>query len=263
MGLVKPHNADHPGATSRRVCVLTGASGHLGAAFCARYRRRYDIVAVCGSRLPAAPDQHSRYVDPLKPDASSSAAAPPVFTIQTDLTADREITRVVEVALARFGRVDLLVNAAVHSVWAPIVESEALLASMRHQFETNVAVPLQLSAEIAAAFWRDRREENLAANRNIVNVSSIAGVHVYPEQGQSVYAASKAALNMLTRHMAIEFAAFGVRVNAVAPDSFPGRIATECVTDCITAFDDGDENGDIAVLQQEAVPNPSQQRDRS
>lgn len=235
----------------RRVCLVTGAGGRLGAAFCDLYRDRYDIVAVCRSRLPPAPDQHRRYFDPRAPDERRTGDARPVFTIHADLTSDGQIARVVELTLARFDGVDLLVNAAVHSVWGPIVDSGALLASVQRQFDTNVAVPMRLSAELATSFWRDRYEENVAANRNVVNVSSIAGVNAYPGQGQSVYAASKAALNMLTRHMALEFDAFGVRVNAIAPDSFPALVATERVADAIVALDAGSANGEIVVLERD------------
>lgn len=238
----------------RRVCLLTGAGGRLGSACCEQLRDRYDIVAVAGARLPPPPDQHRRFVDALDPDVVLDE--PPVFTIQADLTIAADVDRVVEVALARFGRVDLLVNAAVCSVWAPIVESEALLASMRRQFETNVEAPLRLAAAVATACWRDRRTENLTANRNVVNVSSIAGEQVYPGQGQSVYAASKAALNMLTRHMASEFEAFGVRVNATAPNSFPDRVATGAVVDAIVALDRGHMTGTIATLDEPAATEP-------
>jgi NAD(P)-dependent dehydrogenase (short-subunit alcohol dehydrogenase family) len=148
---------DSPTPRDRRVCLLTGAGGRLGSAFCAAHQGDYDIVAVHGARRPGVPDQHSRYVDPLDPGGPLAANEHPVHSIAADLTADGEIARVVELALARFGRVDMLVNAAVHSTWAPIVDSGALLASVSRQLETNVAVPLRLSVELAAACWRGRR----------------------------------------------------------------------------------------------------------
>lgn len=241
------------GRSDKRVCLLTGAGGRLGTAFCTTCRGDYEIVAVHGTRRPPVPDQHARHVDPLDPGAALPERDRPVFAIAADLTADGEIERVVELALARYGRVDLLVNAAVHAIWAPIVDAGALLASVDRQLETNVAVPLRLSAALAAASWRDRRAENLAANRSIVNLSSLAGAHVFPGQGQSVYAASKAALDMLTRHMALEFAAFGVRVNALAPDSFPTRVATERVVAEILALDRGSDSGAVIELPADAA----------
>ncbi len=54
-----------------------------------------------------------------------------------------------------------------------------------------------------------------------MNISSTAGIYIYPGHGQSIYSASKAALNYLSMHMGDEFSSIGVRVNALAPTSFP------------------------------------------
>jgi NAD(P)-dependent dehydrogenase (short-subunit alcohol dehydrogenase family) len=128
------------------------------------------------------------------------------------------------------------------------VDDERLLASLSAQFEVNTILPLRLAVFIAKAFWRVRKGENEAANRNVINVSSLAGSRVIIGSGQSVYAASKAALNHLTSHMAAEFAAFGVRVNAVAPDSFPRLVETNRVVDSIRHLDQGDMTGEILVV---------------
>jgi NAD(P)-dependent dehydrogenase (short-subunit alcohol dehydrogenase family) len=220
-------------AEGRRVCLLTGAGGRLGTAFLASQRARYDIALV--QRTPRAV-------------ASPAEAAGAVLVIESDLERAGQVDRVVELALARFGRVDLLVNAAAHSVWAPIVGSRSLLDSVPRQFAVNVAVPLQLAAALAQNFWRDRVEENRTRSRNVVNLSSLAGVRVFPGGGRSVYAASKAALNVLTAYMADEFSAFGVRANALAPDSFPRRVATEAVCDAVVHLDEGSETGLVVIV---------------
>jgi NAD(P)-dependent dehydrogenase (short-subunit alcohol dehydrogenase family) len=164
------------------------------------------------------------------------------------LTDQRDLERVVDLALARFERVDLLVNAAVHSRWDSMVETDSLVNDAALQFEVNVLVPLRLSVFVARRFWRDRELENRRWNRNVVNISSAAGHTVYPSRGQSVYAASKAALEMLTRHMANEFGIFGVRANALAPNSFPSIISTKEVVDGIVDLDRGAANGIVTRL---------------
>jgi NAD(P)-dependent dehydrogenase (short-subunit alcohol dehydrogenase family) len=90
--------------------------------------------------------------------------------------------------------------------------------------------------------------ENLARNRNVINISSTAGVYVYPDLGQSVYAATKAALNQLSYHLAAEFWDIGVRVNAIAPDSFPSRVQTGVVLDAIRRTDQGDRTGKVVIV---------------
>jgi NAD(P)-dependent dehydrogenase (short-subunit alcohol dehydrogenase family) len=91
-------------------------------------------------------------------------------------------------------------------------------------------------------------DENRGANRNVINVSSISGQHLFAGEGQSIYAASKAALDHLTGHMALEFATIGVRVNAVAPNSFPSNVPTSRVVRAIEHLDAGGSNGTIVVV---------------
>ncbi|MBI3451662.1 MAG: SDR family oxidoreductase [Rhodospirillales bacterium] len=83
-------------------------------------------------------------------------------------------------------------------------------------FELNFYAPIELARGFASALAKGKGA--------IVNITSIAGHAVHPFAG-SAYSTSKAALSALTREMAVEFAALGVRVNAVAP----GEIETEMV----------------------------------
>lgn len=215
--------------------LLTGAGGLLGDAFCRRHARTYDIVAVCRSRVPGVASQHETFVDPLAPDTELEDNRASVFTVFADLTQAGQVDRVIELALARHGRIDVLVNNAGHMQHHPhgLVDGDEALLDLERHLALNVKLPLQLAVRTAQLFWRDRAVDNRAHNRSVVNISSLAGSRVYPGQGQALYAASKAALNQLTRHMADEFDAFGVRVNALAPNSFPRIVPTEDVADAI------------------------------
>jgi NAD(P)-dependent dehydrogenase (short-subunit alcohol dehydrogenase family) len=135
----------------RRVCLLTGASGRLGIAFCRRYASQYDIIAVTGRRPLPVPTQYQRWVDPLDTEADLPANRHPVYHLQADLRDAAERRRVVEVAVARFGAVDLLVNAAVISPRsAPLIATDP---SMDEVFAVNSVVPLRLAALLAEACW--------------------------------------------------------------------------------------------------------------
>ncbi|MGO9341031.1 MAG: SDR family NAD(P)-dependent oxidoreductase [Acidimicrobiales bacterium] len=232
----------------RRVCIFAGASGRLGSYFCENFADRYDIVAVYRRNRPLVATHDAAVVDPVAPERELVANRRQVFAVRADLTDERECDRVVELALARFDRIDLLVNAAVSTTWGSMIASDHLRRSGQSQFATNVLVPLNLATAVVRQAWQGRDEENRLNNRNVVNVSSVAGLRIYTGQGQSIYAASKAALNQLTGHMAEEFAAVGVRVNATAPNSFPSIIPTSRAAEAIVRLDEGSDTGTIVVV---------------
>lgn len=235
--------------SGKRVCLLTGASGRLGSMFCRLYSHRYDIVAVSCTKPVPLPACMSWRVDPLQPDVRSPESPRSFLTLQADLTDPSQVPRVVEFALTSLGRVDLLVHAAASVRCDPLLDAGLNTADMARMFDLNALVPLRLAAELARQFWQSRSEENAAMNRNVINVSSTSGAYIFPGLGQAGYSASKAALNMLTCHMAEEFAAFGVRANAIAPDTFPERVTTESVCDEIARVDRGAMNGELLMLE--------------
>lgn len=127
-----------------------------------------------------------------------------MHTIRADITRPEAIEGIVHEALERFGRVDMLINAAAARRFSPLLadDSEADAARV---FAVNVLAPLRLSLSLARACWRADAATNLELNRNVLNVGSTAGLYVYPDTGQALYASSKAALHHLTYHLASEF----------------------------------------------------------
>jgi NAD(P)-dependent dehydrogenase (short-subunit alcohol dehydrogenase family) len=219
----------------------------LGSAFCRKYSDRYRIVAVWHRRRPIAPTQGQTLLDPLDPDRRLPVNVHTVHEIKIDLRADDQIERLVKAVLKRFGRVDVVVNAAVAGQWAPLLDGHSSVEETTAALRLNVAAPLALVAELARQSWLTDPAENLAHNRCVVNVSSSAGVYVYPGYGQAMYSASKAALNILTRHLAAELEPIGVRANALAPDAFPGRVPLPQVLDGIIRLAEGDGTGRILL----------------
>jgi NAD(P)-dependent dehydrogenase (short-subunit alcohol dehydrogenase family) len=121
--------------------------------------------------------------------------------------------RWVETAVARFGRLDIAVNnAGVEGTLGPVGEQTE--ANYNEVFDTNVKGLLFALKHQVPALVRQ-------GGGAIVNVSSMVGS--IGMAGASVYAASKHAVNGLTRTVALETAKSGVRVNAVAP----GAIVTQ------------------------------------
>jgi NAD(P)-dependent dehydrogenase (short-subunit alcohol dehydrogenase family) len=230
-----------------RVCLLTGASGTLGTAFIERYADRYQIVAVHHRRPVFFAAQHQKFINPLGDrDSRCKENALRVHTVRADIARPEAIDEIVHQTLDRYGRVDMLINAAAVRHFSPLADAPD--ADAADVFCLNVLAPLRLSVALARAFWRADIAANQEFNRNILNVGSTAGLYVYRGSGQALYAASKAALHQLTYHLASEFWEFGVRVNAVAPNTFPHYVATEEVLDAMVDFDASAETGQVRQL---------------
>ena len=140
------------------------------------------------------------------------AAAVP---IAADLSRSDEVQRLAREALAAFdGRVDILINNAGQPRVAPAVELPE--ADYRYTLDLNLTAYFLLSQALAKGM--------LARGQgSIINVGSMNGTQPFPQR--LAYCVSKAGVNMLTKVMAIEWAAAGVRVNCIAP----GYVETELV----------------------------------
>jgi NAD(P)-dependent dehydrogenase (short-subunit alcohol dehydrogenase family) len=135
--------------------------------------------------------------------------------LPADLSRPEEVRRLArEAAAALGGVVDILVNNAGQPRVAPSVDLAE--ADYRTTLELNLNAAFLLSQEVGRGMLARRRGA-------VINISSINGTVPFPHR--LAYCVSKAGLNMLTRVLAIEWAASGVRVNAIAP----GYVETEIV----------------------------------
>jgi len=182
----------------RRTLLLTGASRGIGHATVKRFAAAGWRVITC-SRHPfpencpweAGPEDH----------------------IQVDLSDPENIKQaIVETKRRLNGELHALVNNAAISPKAGGGKRLSAIATShqdwQHVFQVNFFAPIMLA--------RGLLDELKAVKGSVVNVTSIAGSRVHPFAG-AAYATSKAALAALTREMAADFGAVGVRVNAIAP----------------------------------------------
>jgi 3-oxoacyl-[acyl-carrier protein] reductase len=120
---------------------------------------------------------------------------------------DSHRTAAVEATLARFGRLDVLVNnAGINPASGPLATSD--LGALRKTLEVNLIGTLGWVQEAHRQWMRDN-------GGAIVNVTSVAGIR--PQTALGAYGASKAAIVHLTAQLARELGPDGIRVNAVAP----------------------------------------------
>lgn len=174
-----------------RAVVVTGAGSGIGRAIAVAFAEAGADVLGVGRRRDALEE--------------TAALHPNIGVYAADLRADGVPRAIVEDALARWGRLDVLVNNAGATAVMTLAETDP--EQLRNVFDLNVIAP-SLLAHAALPSLR-------AGRGAIVNISSTYGHRPLPHSGH--YAASKAALEQLTRTWAVEVAADGVRVNAVAP----------------------------------------------
>ncbi|MGR6923529.1 SDR family NAD(P)-dependent oxidoreductase [[Actinomadura] parvosata] len=181
-------------STSRlrdQAVIVTGAGSGIGRAAALAFARAGAHVLAVGRRADAlrrTADQH-----------------PGIATLPADITADGAPQAVIDAAAGRWGRVDALVNNAGATTVMPLADTDA--QRVADLLALNVTAP-SLLARAALPHLR-------AARGTIVNISSTYGHRPLP--GAAHYAASKAAIEQLTRSWALELAADGIRVNALAP----------------------------------------------
>jgi NAD(P)-dependent dehydrogenase (short-subunit alcohol dehydrogenase family) len=225
------------------VCLVTGAAGRLGSALCTELARTHNVIAVYRSRIPSINSQLRRRIQTAEYDPTD-AASNCIHCIQADLANREDLRRLSEVALARFGKIDAIVNAAADTkFYGPLTEVWEADDEAQKQFLINSIAPFQLVSAIHQSSWKDATEENARWNRSVVNVSSASALQVYASQGQAFYSASKAALNMLTMYLSLELAPYSVRANAICPGRFVDAASTAVVVKNIRCLLDGTSTG--------------------
>ncbi|MBL8703140.1 MAG: SDR family oxidoreductase [Alphaproteobacteria bacterium] len=183
-----------------RIAVVTGAAQGIGFAIATALAEHGALVVIA--------DRDAR----LGAEAAQKLKGA-VFA-QLDVTDREAVRRLADDLVARHGKVDILVNNAGIARNSPAVETP--------ESEWREVMDINLNGVwwCCQAFGR-----HMVARRSgaIVNIGSMSGLIANKPQPQAPYNASKAAVHMLTKSLATEWAGHGVRVNAVAP----GYIGTE------------------------------------
>ena len=195
------------------VAIVTGSGTGIGAAIALRLAGRGWAVAINYSRSEAAAAETARECE---------AAGGETLLCQADVSIEADCARLVEATRSRWGRVDALVNNAGTTKFVPMADLDGL---SRDDFERIFAV------NVFGAFTMTQKAAPALAESGrgaIVNVSSYSGTSGI---GSSLaYAASKGALNTLTKGLALALAP-RIRVNAVCPGYVDTRWARGALDD--------------------------------
>lgn len=177
-------------AMNGRIVSVTGGAGDIGRAICRRFVREGAQVWALDVRESAEPVAGSKF-------------------LHLDVTDPIAVARVAQQIVEESGRIDVLVNAAGVVEDVPVADMEVAT------FDRVLGVNLRGVFLTCQAFGRVMIAQG---EGRIVNIASMSGTAIVnTPQRQAAYNTSKAAVAALTRSIAVEWAACGVRVNALSP----------------------------------------------
>ena len=178
---------------SGKTVIVTGAGSGIGAATARRFARDGASLVLAGRRAERLETVAGSF------DEDRALVCP------TDISDPEAVERLVKEAVARFGRLDVLVNNAGTATFGGFLQ--ASLDDYRRTMATNIDGVVYAT--------RAALPHLIETRGNIVNVSSVSGIG--GDWGLAFYNASKGALDNLTRALALEFGGRGIRVNTVNP----------------------------------------------
>ena len=191
--------------TNMKVAIVTGASRGIGRACALRLAEDGMTVVVNYSHSEAAA---AEVVEKIK------AAGGNALAVRADVSNPAEVKEMFKTVWKTYGQIDVLVNNA------GIVRDEYLLMLTEENLDAcldlNIKGYLYCAQQAVLKMFRKK-------SGVIINMSSVSSKMALA--GQTVYSATKGAVNSMTQTMAKELAPYGIRVNAVAP----GFIATEMI----------------------------------
>ena len=179
-----------------KIWFITGASRGLGVEFAKAAMRAGDRVVATGRRVEAVTGALGPNTDQL-------------LSVELDVTDGAQMQRAVDVAVSRFGTIDVLVNNAGYGHMGFF--EEATDEDVRAQFETNVFGVFNMTRAVLPVMRAKRKGR-------IFNLSSAAGIR--GTEFASLYCSSKFALEGFSEALAAELAPFGIFVTIVEPGPF-------------------------------------------
>jgi NAD(P)-dependent dehydrogenase (short-subunit alcohol dehydrogenase family) len=190
-----------------RVAIVTGASSGLGA----RFAR---VLDAAGARVVL----EARRLERLEELATDLRDALPV---QCDLSDPAAPGAVVDAAIERYGRVDVVVNNAGTGDSYPATEQP--IDDFVHELRVNLVASFDLARTAARSMIESGRG---GAVVNIASIWGLVGVGQIPQAG---YAASKGGMVSMTRELGAQWARQGIRVNTLAPGWFRSEMTEEAM----------------------------------
>jgi gluconate 5-dehydrogenase len=198
-----------------KVALVTGASRGIGLAIAKTFAESGASVMMVSRKIDESAMQGIEGEVAIRPANVGDPTA---------------ATDVVRETIAKFGRLDILVNnAATNPYYGPTMGVDE--GRYDKTFQINLKAPLQWTQAAYEASFK----ENPGV---IINIASVAGIKAEPPETLDAvgYSTSKGAVIQLTRDLAMKWGRYGIRVNALAPGFFPTRMTEKVLPKIIDSF---------------------------
>ena len=176
-----------------KVAIVTGGSRGIGYAVAKLFLEN-------GAKIVITSKNSERLED--------AASKLNCFSVKADVRNSNEVKNVIKQTIEKFGKIDILINNA--GVFPKISKLHEISENDWNEvLDTNLSGPYRFTKEVIPYLQKN--------GGVIINVSSDAGLRAYPDFNADAYSASKAALNLLTKTWALQYAKDKIRINAVCP----------------------------------------------
>jgi len=181
-----------------KIAVVTGASSDIGLSVVKRFAEEKANVVLLGRNLNS--------LEKARSDISNKDAT---VSISCDITNESQVLQTVEQIIKNYGKIDILVNSA-GAINDPIHFHEMKEAEISKLVDINMLGVFKMTKAVLP---------NMLENKSgcIINIGSISSERAIPRVHLAVYSATKAAINMFTKSIAVEYARNNIRCNCINP----------------------------------------------
>ena len=220
-----------PGRLHQKIAFISGAAGNIGTAITRRFLEEGATVVMTGRNLTKLTEARARQL------AEVGASDDRAFSVAMDGADPASVRAAIAAAMARYGRLDIIVNNAgsagprqkLENV--PITRAE--LDALKAAGSTDTETAGDAARNLLGITWNVTRAASsvLQSGASVINISTIFSRTAY--FGRTAYVVPKSALNALSHHLASELGDRGIRVNTI----FPGPIESERIRTVFAAMD--------------------------
>ena len=181
-----------------KVAIVTGASSEIGVSIVQRFVDEGAKVVLLGRNLNS--------LEKTRKTVSNQDAT---VSISCDITNESQVLQTVEQIISNYGRIDVLINSA-GAINDPVHFHEMSESEISKLIDVNMMGVFKMTKAVIP---------NMRENKNgcIINIGSISSERAIPRVHLAVYSATKAAINMFTKSIAVEYARSNVRCNCINP----------------------------------------------